>query len=441
VRLQYPEYDLDDVVLRVSKVDYGKPGSPSIKLSTMEDIFALANASFDATDDTLWEDPGEDPAAAAFTRVMTAPTYFTNRVLSAGDAAAMDYPEVLPALLVSHDNDDTYAFNLFGTASLPNGAVVADLIGTRPLLGHSILPTALAAESATVLPDFGTAIGGPGPRPSGFAFIGNVGEQGHEVALIESYDEETGWTLRRGVLDTVPRTWPDGTVVWFVTIDSRIVVDSTVYSAGETVNFRVAPSTSRGTLDFADSPVVASVLTARPHLPLRPSNVKVEGQAFGSLDLSATAPSSVNVTWSNRNRTTEDSIILSWTEGTVTPEAGQTTTIRLISTAGTVISTISGITGTSCALPASAFGTENVADIAVYATRDGLDSLQSHRIRVKIRPGGWGDDWGDDWGGGDATPIGDPDPGTAPPDPAPTPPDEYPELPPWKTERQLGTQL
>lgn len=430
VRLQYPEYGIDDIVLRVSKVDYGKPGSASIKLSTIEDIFSLASAAFDASDGTQWEDPSADPAAAGLTRIMTAPAFFVAQELSPADAGTFEYPEVLPILLVSTDNTDTNNFDLYGMATLANGDSSAELIGSRPTLGHSVLPVALPAEASSLLETFGAVIGGPGPRPSGFVFIGNVAEQAHEIALIESFDDD-GWLLRRGVLDTVPRAWPDGTSIWFVSTDSKIVVDTTVYSASETVNLRVAPSTSRGTLSFTAAPILAATLSGRPHLPLRPSNVKVEGVGFGSINLSSTSPANVNVTWSNRNRESEDLLVLGWDEGSVTPEAGQTTTIKLLSTAGTVLATHAGISGTSFAVPAASWGDQTVADIAVYAERDGLLSLQSHRIRVKIRPGGWGDDWGNDWGGGDSVDIGEPDPGSAPPDPTPVPPDAYPDLPPW----------
>jgi hypothetical protein len=60
-----------------------------------------------------------------------------------------------------------------------------------------------------------------------------------------------------------------------------------------------------------------------------------------------------------------------------------------------------------------------------------LLSLQSHRIRVRIRPGGWGDDWGVDWGGsGTAVAPGDPAPDPTPADPEPD--FDFPDLPPWK---------
>lgn len=432
-RVQYPEYGIDDVVVRILKIDYGKPGAPAIKLSATEDIFAIANADYDPADGTNWEDPSADPEAAAFARIMTAPAFFVVQSLSAADVDALQYPEVLAAPLVSQDNDDTHSFDLYGVTSLPNGDVVSDLFGTRSTLGHAIVPVALPAEPTTLVEDFGPAIGGPGPVPGGFVFIGNVNEYGHEIALIDSFDE-TGWTLKRGVLDTVPRAWPDGTVCWFVSVDSEIVLNGYTYSAEETINVKVAPATSRGVLSFDTAPVLAAALTGRPHLPLRPANVTVAGAAFGSTDLSASPPSSITVTWENRNRTMEDSQVLSWTAGNVTPEPGQTTTVKVFSAEGGLLKQVAGLTGTSYALTVSDIP-ESVVDVAVHSVRDGLESLQGHRIRVKIRPGGWGDNWGEDWGAGDGGDPGDPT------DPTPGDPTPDPTFPPPPTCTVYGTPI
>ncbi|AOR76562.1 phage tail protein [Novosphingobium resinovorum] len=430
VRLHYPQYGIDDVVLRISDIDYGKPGTPAIKISTMEDIFALDSADYDLGDDTQWEDPANDPAAAAYARVITVPAFFASRQVG---LSAAEYPSVYAAALVSHSNDDTTSYDLYGIGTLPNGEVVADLIGNRATIGHAILPYALVAEGATILETFGVTVGGPGPLPGGFVIIGNVAEGGHEIALIDAYDDATGWTLKRGVLDTVPRPWPDGTVAWFVSIESDFLIDSTVFSDGETARFRVSPYTSRGALPLEESPIIAAAMSGRPHLPSRPANVLVAGTAFGAVDLSGSVPATVSVTWANRNRRLEDSQVLGWTDGDVIPEDGQTTTVKLYSTAGDVLATHSGLTGTSFSIPAASWGDELVADVEVSSERDGLISLQANRVRVKIRPGGWGDDWGEEWGGGGSNdePIGEPELPT-PEDPDPG--SSFPGLPAWKRD-------
>jgi hypothetical protein len=192
-----------------------------------------------------------------------------------------------------------------------------------------------------------------------------------------------GYTIKRGVLDTVPWAWPIGTPVWFVD-DNMEFTDDTIRSVAETVNFKVLPTTSRGTLAASAAPVSSAVMTARPHLPLRPADVKANGDDgfAGTIDCIGVDP--IPVTWARRNRETETSIIKAWTDGDVTPEAGQTTSVTLTDLAGIVLHTYSGIAGTSQNVTAAHFGSASEGYIVVSSMRDGLASLQAYRVHVII---------------------------------------------------------
>lgn len=130
----------------------------------------------------------------------------------------------------------------------------------------------------------------------------------------------------------------------------------------------------------------------------------------------APTATSLHITWANRNRTLEDSTVLRWTDATVTPEQGQTTslTLRRVSD-GSVITAIDGITGTSYDLPVSAFGSEFQADLTITAKRDGYESLTGSVRRIRVAPD-------------PANPGSDPGTPTTPADPGDTytPPETYP---------------
>jgi hypothetical protein len=101
-----------------------------------------------------------------------------------------------------------------------------------------------------------------------------------------------------------------------------------------------------------------------------------------------TAPN-VPVEWSNRNRLTEDSQVLTWTDATVDPEEGQTTTIKVLTPDGlTVLDTITGLAGTSYDIPLTSFGGEAIGRVDVYASRTDADgdflSLQAMGIYVQV---------------------------------------------------------
>lgn len=437
VRLIWPEYDIESVICRVTNIDYGKIGSPEIVVALLEDIFSIDMAAAVTAPSTGWIDPSEEPAPLDRVRVITAPAYLTTRRLTAADSESLAYPEVLVNILAATSQRDAAFYQLMGQTTLPNGDTVAEDVGTRPLLGVTQMTTALAAEATSVIPAFPEVVGNQGPTVSGFLFIGNVSERIQEIALIESFSE-AGWMLKRGVLDTIPRAWPIGTTIWFFDIRNDIF-DPDVHSEGEQVIYKLLTQTSKGKLAIADAPAVGTTLSARPHLPNRPANVKVGGTSFGAIDLTASSPTSVAVTWSNRNRTMEEPV-LAWTAPSMTPEPGQTTTIRVIARDGTVIATHSGITGDSFAVPVASFGAYFEADVQVVAVRDGLESLQGMVIRARMREPGYGDSYGENYGGGsDGTtpPVTPPTPEPDPVDPV-DPGTDFPD--PWTppTRKQLA---
>ncbi|HYD07069.1 MAG TPA: hypothetical protein VEC60_15140, partial [Reyranella sp.] len=220
-----------------------------------------------------------------------------------------------------------------------------------------------------------TAIGG-------FVFFGDDTDDKMEIAQVRSYDSGTGEaTLNRGVLDTVPRDWPEGTPVWYA---SGRFYDSKFFAGGEAVNAKLLTRTSRGILDAAEAPVITFDVLDRPHLPSRPANVKANTTAFGTLD--AIALSNFTVTWARRNRLFEDTVVLKWDEADTAPEAGQTTNVILLDADDrSVVHTYGGIVGTSQVVTKSHFGTAVDGIVRVVAERDGLESLQGHEIIVQVR--------------------------------------------------------
>jgi hypothetical protein len=139
----------------------------------------------------------------------------------------------------------------------------------------------------------------------------------------------------------------------------------------------------------------------RHALPFRPANVQVNNFGFGNAIYPSVPYPDVTVTWSNRNRLTEDTVFPPlWNAATVTPEAGQTTRIVLRSPQGVVLQTYDDLTGTSYTIPKADIGTPGAAWVEVYGKRGPLTSLQFARRYVRFGvPSGWNYDWGEDWSG------------------------------------------
>jgi hypothetical protein len=368
-----PEDDVNEIVMRVINVDYGKAGDSYVRASLTEDIFGLQHASFGSVDETEDDNDTTDPTPADYVFPYTLSWFETRATI---DTASADYPEVTSAVLAAQIAGSASDAELHAPVTDAAGNTSVEQVATINLMSRGTLTGALTAQAASTIAFLTSPTPGPEPSSGNFVLIGQVAESDFELCLITAVGT-SDFTVTRGVLDTTPKAWAAGTVAWIIDADSPYT-DDTVRSAAETVPYQVLPIADGGVLDLADAPVVNVTLSERPWLPLRPANVKVNSVGFGTADVNGLNP--IPVSWSERNRLTEDSVVLAWTDASVTGETGQTTRIVCYSTADAVLFTITGIAGSSYDLLPSAFGGATAGYVKVLSERDGFVSLQGHRI-------------------------------------------------------------
>lgn len=390
-RLQFPgqPYGINDVVIRLTEVNYGKIGASTIKVTAAEDIFALTTAIYVTPPESEWEDTSVEPEDFTTVQALSLPYYFIASTLAqAGISGEPTYPEVLMGVLAAPDNADTASFDLHCLLPQPQGGTAYENVGTKILASHGELDTSLVEEATTVLSfsdvDMGTIGSGMVPQTPGFAIFGAGDDDEMEICLITSGGITSGSvTLQRGCLDTTPKEWPVGTPVWFIDFDGGWT-EETIFSAAETVTYKTCPTTSLGTLDIADASARNRLMTDRLYRPLRPARVEMGGVYFGTYDHIGSGDITVN--WANRNRLTEDSAVLSWMSGDVTPETGQTTTIDVYNSSNVLLISYTGLTGTTHNIPVSVFGMDTEGYIRVSSERDGFESLINHEIGITLTP-------------------------------------------------------
>jgi hypothetical protein len=375
-RLDWPEYDQSGLVMRVMNVDFSARSSKFV-VSLMEDVFSLSKPSLPVQPGTGWESSSAAPQEVTSYSIFTLPYALTTNVLASAGDDALEYPETLAAVLAYQGGSDVLQIDLLTEVVLPNGGEFYQDVGARHVGTLGALTADIAAELETSIPTPPGAEIGRTPVEGGFAYMKGATEALDEICLVHS-DPGGGWKLQRGILDTTPKAWSAGTVVWFFENAEQIADVSRVRGAGETATYKMLGRTSLGVLSSDDVSAVSAVLSERPHRPLRPANVKVEGTAFGSVSL--TGLTEVAVTWARRNRLTEDSIPLAWDDGDVVAEAGQMTVVRALDASGTVLKLWLDVPGTSLTIPVSDFDGETAVYLQVFSARDDLASLQSFNI-------------------------------------------------------------
>lgn len=393
VKLSWPEHGIESMLMRVTEIDYGKTTDSAIKLTLIEDVFGLDAGEFYSAPSTGWEDNSSEPAPIDYAQVFTLPHYLAIQL--GVNASALQDDDVYAAVLGADANPSTAQYTIVYETATPTAQTVWTGSETRSLISRSTLAASLpfAANSSTVT--INSLTPGYGVDVDYVAIIG-TDDENQELCVVSGAGTDSV-SLIRGCLDTIPRAWPEDTPIWFVPLNSDIA-DDNIRVADQPITYRLLSSTRLGTLPVEDAPDVDGVLTARPWLPNRPANCTVNGQLSGMV--TALGATTLNVAWANRNRTLEDSVVLQWTDGSIPPESGQTTTITVLTVDGsTVISTIDGLTGDTYTLDTSAFGGYSSALIKFTSKNSsGQESLQGHSIPVTIALG-YGNDYGNNYGG------------------------------------------
>lgn len=377
--LNWPERGASNVVVRAGKVGYGKPRDSKIKVALVQDIFSLSRPPMTVLPGTDHVNPSVPPSALTV-QVFTLPSYFTRNAAIQTDPVTLTPPEVLAGILADSVSTDSLDFELMSESVGPDGSTIITSKGAMSLAPRATLATAIVAQATTLLPAALFPDIDEAPRVGGFVFFG-TGDADQEIALV-SAASVSGWTVQRGVLDTTPKAWPIGTPVWCVNPGARIVDNQTIHAGGTTAVYRALDRTTQGLLDYASAPVVSTLLTERPHLPLRPANVTVGGVGFGTYALGGAT--SFTVAWATRNRLLEDTQVLLWTDGSVAPEHRQETVISIynVATGLLIVEHNSLWTETSKVFQKADFDRYASIRIDVSSRMDGQNSLDAHSITV-----------------------------------------------------------
>lgn len=330
-RLTWPEYGIDDVVYRALSVNLGTLTDGRIIIDAVEDVFGLPDNTYLVDQPSAWEDPTSEPAPAPYRALLEAPYWDLVRNLSAADMAYVDnLSGYLETLAVRPGNA---AINY--SISARTGSADYTRRGNGDFCPSATIVGAMGKTTTAVT--LANSIDLDLVEAGGYAVIDG------EYVLVSSINATAGTaTLSRGVLDTVPVDHATGARIWFA--DGWQGFDTTEAADGETVDVKLLPATSRGSLPIGSAPVDSLTFDQRQYRPYAPGKLQINATIYPEWIDGIAA---MALTWAHRDRLLQTAYIVEQSEASIGPEAGTTYNLRIYGETNSLIRTYSGLSGTS----------------------------------------------------------------------------------------------
>jgi hypothetical protein len=379
VRLEWPERQITDLYMRVRGADYGKIGSGEITVNLMEDIFSLNKVRAYVPPVSQAPSVSEVPRDIDNSLVINYPAHWVSRA-GLGNPSDYDSTESVVGVLAYQNSTDTYGFDLLSEQVDTTGATVFRNDGQKSLVGRSTLSASLGRAPTSFIDSLPPAGVGIVPETGGWVVLGSV-EGTQEICLVGPL-MASGWTLYRGMLDTIPRAWASGTEIRYLPSPLLTVDGLNIRAVGEVVDYKLLAKTSLGVLSEGAATVRSGTATQRMHRPLRPADTDINGVSIGGT-VNVSAATNISTTWSTRNRLLEEVTVPMWEAGPETPEYRQRTIVRVLTTGGALIREYNHLwTENGYTIPKVWYANYASVLVRISSERDGLESLQYSEFTI-----------------------------------------------------------
>lgn len=379
--LSWPRYGISQLVMRVANVELGALDSNVVKISAVEDVFALSSAIYAPPPPSGWTDPNSDPTACPYHCVIEAP--FWELCQRMGETDARSIPTTAGFVVATGVRPTSDAGNAKLYTNPTNTAY--EEAGTVDFCPTAVTTADITPNQTTIPISGGLDI--DIVKLNSYALIDN------ELVVVTAISSSS-MTVGRGVLDTVPVAHALGARVFFP--DVYFETDSVEYAQGETARIKILPTTAKGTLAVGSAPAQTLTIQARPGRPYPPQKLRINSLAYPD---TVRGDQNITVTWVHRDRLQQTATLIDTEAASIGPEANTTYTCRLLTAAGSVLVTHAGLTGvvTDTFTLAEMGSNYGRLRIQLWAVRDGIQSLQMHDW--EFTRSGYGAGYGYSYGG------------------------------------------
>lgn len=360
--LNWPKYGVEQLIMRVSKVELGSLTDNIIKVSAVEDVFGLGDAIYAPPPPTEWAPPSNIPQPSPYHVGIEAPYWELVQRVGETEASSIDPNSgyaLFSAVRPTGDSQRAALYSSYSGQLQENGRV-------------EFCPTAVLDASIgpldTVLPI-------TGGEDIDLVQPGTHANLGDELVIVESISSTT-LIISRGTLDTIPQEHLAGTRIFFA--DEFYESDGYEYAETELVQWKALPITGEGMLEESLAPLQQFNIEARHYKPYPPGKVRINNTPWPT---SITSTEDVNVSWAHRDRLQQTASLVGHGEDSIGPEPGTTYELRLETEGGVLISSASGVTTNNHSFTTTEMGT-NYGNLVLklWSVRDGVSSLQTYEI-------------------------------------------------------------
>lgn len=329
-KLTWPDYDVVDMVMRVTGIAYGDGKTNRIRIQCAQDVFSLPSIAFVAPPANAWEDPNSLPKAIQKQVAFEVP--YMELVQQQGQAnvdTVLDGNPQIGYAGIAASRPEGNALN--ARFYVDSGAGYED-VGMLDFCPGATLDAPMSKSDTTISITGGNELEN--------VVIGSWCQIGNELMKVTGLSD-TSLSVARGILDTVPSEHAQGSPVFFW--DAYNEIAPTEYVQSEYVNTKLTTVAGSGTTSLSDAVQLTIPIVGRAARPYPPGKLTINASYFPDV-----VTGDIALTWAHRDRKQQTGAdYIGFLENSIGPEAGTTYTVRFYKETGELAKTITGLTGTS----------------------------------------------------------------------------------------------
>lgn len=330
-KLSWPDYDIDEVIMRVATIGYGDGKSNRVRLTCTQDVFAMPDIAYIAPTPPEGV-PTNNPPVPVEERLAFEVPYL--------EAVQQMGQSVVDSNLAT--NSDIAYFAI--AAGRPSSNSLNARLYTNAGAGYqeqSTVDFCPFAKLSANIDRNSVSFAVEDLNDQSQIQLGSWFQIGSEIMEVVTLLSGT-IEVKRGLLDTVPVEHSAGDTLFFW--DVYAGEDSTQYVSGETVSGKLSTFTGSGVLPISSAPSDSVEMAGRLFKPYPPGKFQINGEYFPEI----IGLGDVAFTWAHRDRRQQTGAdYAGFLENSIGPEIGTSYNVRIYSEFDLLIHTESAISGTS----------------------------------------------------------------------------------------------